>query len=350
MAELERAYRIMHKDALRPFVERLMAQMQVVAPQEHDTKFAYKPLARFEDMRLDYVRTLLPMKKVMFPQREPFLRFSLEGQPQAEAVTDGEPTALIGVHPCDAHAIWCLDTAFSDNHADPNYLARRSQMLIIGSDCMPDEYCFCASMGTHLPRHGYDLFLTDIGDKYTVEIATARGQQALAGAEGLAEPTAADFEAQDDSRRRKVEAMQERVNIEVSRLPLLLSGAWDSKVWQQEAERCYSCGSCNLVCSTCFCFDVLEEVTLDLKGGARERQWDSCMLEGFAKVASGENFRPTREGRLRHRLCRKMQYLFTRYGEVFCTGCGRCSQVCLVKIQPPKIINLLVEESAGRAV
>lgn len=324
--------------------------MKVVGPQEHDTKFAYKPLSRSDDLRLDHVRTLLPAKKVMFPQREALLEFSLGEQPQARAVIEDEPTALIGVHPCELHAIWCLDIAFSDNHADPNYLTRRSHTLIIGTDCLPDEHCFCVSMGTHVPRHGCDLFLTDIGDTYLVEIASKKGGQALADAGGLREPTEADFRALDDSRSRKVQAMQKHVNIEVTRLPLLLSASWDSAVWEQEAERCYSCGACNLVCDTCFCFDVTDEVRMDLKGGTRERQWDACMLEGFAKIASGENFRPERKDRLRHRLYRKLQYLFARYGQPFCSGCGRCDSVCLVKIDTVDIVNRLVEESVGRAV
>ena len=350
MAERERQHRTMAKAAWRPFVEGLMAEVQVIAPQAHDTKVAFQPLTRFEDMQLDYVRTLLPVKKVMFPQREAVLRFRLDDEPQVAAVIDGEPTAVIGVHPCDTHAIWCLDTAFRDNHPDPNYLARRSQLLIIGTECMPDEYCYCASMGTNVPRHGYDLFLTDIGDRYLVEIATGKGEGALARAEGLGEPTAADFQAQEDFRSRKVQAMTHQINIEVSRLPLLLSATWESKVWQQEAERCYSCGSCNLVCSTCFCFDVMDSVALDLKHGTREREWDACMLEGFAEVATGENFRPQPHQRLRHRIYRKMQYLFARYGQTYCSGCGRCNQVCLVKIDPAHIINMLVAESTGRAV
>ncbi|MBI5344370.1 MAG: 4Fe-4S dicluster domain-containing protein [Deltaproteobacteria bacterium] len=36
--------------------------------------------------------------------------------------------------------------------------------------------------------------------------------------------------------------------------------------------------------------------------------------------------------RLRHRFNRKFNYLTGRFGALFCTGCGRCSRACLMKI------------------
>jgi ferredoxin len=85
---------------------------------------------------------------------------------------------------------------------------------------------------------------------------------------------------------------------------------------------------------------------LNLKEGKRYRQWDSCMLQGFARVATGEDFRPTGPARLRHRLYRKGKYMLERWGELGCVGCGRCVQACLVDIASPvAAYNRLAEEA-----
>ena len=113
----------------------------------------------------------------------------------------------------------------------------------------------------------------------------------------------------------------------------------NSGFWEEHSEKCLACGSCVLVCPTCYCFDVKDDPNLSLEHGERIRTWDGCLLEDFAKVASGENFRPTRLSRYRHRYYKKGKYLFDRFGFVSCVGCGRCSSNCLPDIANP--VNLL---------
>ena len=90
-----------------------------------------------------------------------------------------------------------------------------------------------------------------------------------------------------------------------------------------------------MVCPTCVCFDVRDKIALNQLTGERYRRWDSCMFDTFAKVASGENFRPTGTERLKHRLYRKGKYMLERWGELGCVGCGRCVHACLVDIASP---------------
>ena len=130
---------------------------------------------------------------------------------------------------------------------------------------------------------------------------------------------------------------------------MVLASAAKSPVWEKQSEKCYSCGTCNLVCPTCYCFDVLDEMGLSLTEGDRVREWDGCMLEEFAEVAGDENFREDRSQRLRHRMYRKYSYLFTRYDVPFCCGCGRCARQCLVDIDPVGVINELIEAHGKEA-
>src|SRR4030042_549369 len=61
-------------------------------------------------------------------------------------------------------------------------------------------------------------------------------------------------------------------------LPKVLGRSYDHPVWEEKAQRCYSCGSCNLVCPTCYCFDVRDDVEWGLQKGRRYRGWGGRLL------------------------------------------------------------------------
>jgi ferredoxin len=191
-------------------------------------------------------------------------------------------------------------------------------------------------MGTSEAKSGHDLMLTDLGEAYFLDVATERGKELLAGAP-LTDATSADFARLQEVRTAKQAAFPKKFPFDTKYLPDILEESWDSLIWQATARRCFSCGSCNMVCPTCYCFDVFDEVDLTLQRGERKRRLDGCMLEGFARVAGGENFRPERADRLRHRIFRKGKYLMEKYGRPGCVGCGRCDRVCLVKISSQEI-------------
>jgi len=103
-------------------------------------------------------------------------------------------------------------------------------------------------------------------------------------------------------------------------------------VWEAIARRCFACGSCNTTCPTCYCWDVYDDVAVDLTKGCRVRRYDSCQLDPFAEVAGGENFRKDRSSRLRHRMFRKGKYILDQTGRSGCVGCGRCERACVADI------------------
>ena len=71
----------------------------------------------------------------------------------------------------------------------------------------------------------------------------------------------------------------------------------------------------------------------------------AILLEDFAAVGHGENFRGARIDRYRHRFYRKGQYLHRKYGDIACVGCGRCASACLPDIADPvDVYNTLKED------
>jgi ferredoxin len=291
---------------------------------------------------MDYPIALLSPKKYFFPQYDALLRYTLGAPVEIEPIVDAKPCIIVGAHPCDIAATWLLDAVFSDNEGDPNYLERRKRAILIGLDCNKpcDEYQFCLDMGSLSSRQGADLFLTDLGACYFVEVLTERGKGILDGTTHKARPAAAeDFAARQEIEEQKARAFHHKLPFDVKYLPEILDESYDSLIWEAIGRRCFSCGSCNLICPTCYCFDVQDDVELDLREAKRERRWDSCQLNEFAKVATGENFRERRGDRLRHRFFRKGKYILEDYGRMGCVGCGRCDRTCVAKISSVETYN-----------
>ncbi|RLC67343.1 MAG: Ni/Fe hydrogenase subunit beta [Chloroflexi bacterium] len=324
---------ILDKGALAPLVNALMADYRVVGPQAKGSKFVFGPITDPAQLRLDYNTTILPPKKVLQPQQERLATFGLQ-EPQVEPVIEAEPTVLLGVHTCDLHAIRLLDTVFSQDHPDAHYLERRRQTVIVGLECLEpcDENSFCKDMGTLTAEEGYDLHLTDLGPAYAVEVATEAGEELLARYGTANEAGEADIRRLNEVLSAKWPRFSYRLEFEAAELPSLLATAYEHPYWEELGERCLSCGSCTNVCPTCYCFNVLDEVNMVLTEGDRLRRWDSCQLDEFARVAGGENFRETRSARQRHRFMRKGRYIYERFGESGCVGCGRCIRTCVAKI------------------
>ena len=167
------------------------------------------------------------------------------------------------------------------------------------------------------------------------------------------EPTADDRRNLLRWAKIREEAYKKKLSTDIENMPLILSSAYDYRVWKELDERCFGCGSCNIVCPTCYCFDVQDRMNLDLNTGFRSRQWDGCLLEDFAEVAGGHNFRQSRASRNRHRFYRKFKYQMQRFGKSHCVGCGRCSRACLAEIKPIETLEKVlqfVEQEAQAAI
>ena len=300
-----------------------------------------------EELVLDYTFTTLPPKEAFFPPRQVLFEFKLTEPPQFDEQFDDTPFTLVGVHPCDLRALDQLDAAYGAEPAEACWAANRARARVIGVDCMPDEYCFCTSLGVNNARGSCDLFLTRIERGYLVEVHTEAGEEMLAHC-AHEEPTADDLRDAERWREEKVERVTASLDAPVEQLADVLEAGGLSEVWHEIAERCYSCGSCNITCPTCFCFDVKDEFELGLESGARVRTWDSCQLHDFALVAGGHNFRRLRWQRVRHRWQRKFLYLYRKFGTPYCTGCGRCSRACTADINMVDVSNQLIHHAARK--
>ncbi len=335
--------RILPKDQTPRFVERLLADYRVVGPVAKGPQFGFEPIQDPSELRLDYNISILPPKTALQPPTERIVTILLDGEPVVESHVEAVPTVLLGVHTCDLHAIPLLDRAFSADYPDAHYLERRRNTLIISLECLKpcDEHSFCKDMGTMSADDGYDLHLTDIGDAYAVEIGTEAGAALLEKYGPARPPSDGDTARLTETLSAKWPRFQKRLTFDAAELPALLATAYGHPVWKELGERCLACGSCTNVCPTCYCFNVTDSMELSRLAAVRLRSWDSCQLEEFARVASGENFREARAARQRHRMMRKGKYLRERFETTGCVGCGRCIRACLVHINIVDTFNAI---------
>ena len=84
-----------------------------------------------------------------------------------EATVYSEELTILGIHTCDIAGLQCLNMVFLDP-MDANYNIRKKKIMLIGLECNDycDAYASCGLMDTYLPNGGYDMFMTDLGDRF----------------------------------------------------------------------------------------------------------------------------------------------------------------------------------------
>ncbi|MCD6536486.1 MAG: 4Fe-4S dicluster domain-containing protein [Thaumarchaeota archaeon] len=251
-------------------------------------------------------------------------------------------TALFAVKPCDLASIKIMDNV-QGSLGDQYYLKLRKNLIIIVENCTdPGDNCFCATMGTGpQATTGFDIAFTRLKDGQVVfQPGSDTGIELL---------TELDLEPADtatvDLFRETISKAYEKASAPfiLRNLPDILEANIDSKVYDEVAERCLGCANCNMVCPTCFCFDIIDEPELD--GSAKRiRIWDGCHSYSYAEVAGG-NFRKSLSARYRHWILHKFVYWIRQFGTFGCVGCGRCITWCPAGIDIREVISNIVKEA-----
>lgn len=329
------------KEDIAKLVRHFQDKHQVVGPVAKEHQFGFEPIVDPTELRLDYTTSILPPVQHLYPNKERLLKYDRRNPGEGEIILEAEPMVLMGVHPCDLHSIQIVDEIMMEDPEDQNYMARREHTLIVGISCMKpcDEKILCFDKGTWKAESGYDLMLTDIGEAYILDIVSAKAEVAMEGFEAIGEASHEDRRVAQASESKAEKNFVKNLVMPIEGLEHYLKESYDDMIWEAQGGRCLSCGSCNIVCPTCYCFDTQDDIELDLCTGERCRTKDACQLNNFAVVAGGENFRNRAGGRLRHRIFRKEVYLHDKYLRSTCVGCGRCNRACVAGINLVDIYN-----------
>jgi Fe-S-cluster-containing hydrogenase component 2 len=299
-----------------------------------------------DGMYFDHVVGPHSLKRYLFPPRVTVLELERNGHgwethPGAQP---GQPIAVIGVRGCDLAALRVQDRVFlADRFVNTDYAARRAGLFVIAVACgRAASTCFCTSMGTGpAPGPGFDLALTELPTHFVMEVGSEAGAAVAAAATWSPCSNREVAEAQEVA-ARTAQAIEERgragPGVPGAGRCLDRRGLHDALIanlehprYEEVEQRCLSCGNCTMVCPTCFCATVEEVAELGGRKVKRERLWESCFTAEHSYMNSGLVRRST-QARYRQWLTHKLATWVDQFGEVGCTGCGRCITWCPVGI------------------
>lgn len=331
---------IITKDNLLKSLDSAISDYRMVAlTEKNDSRFVYDFVKSSAEIQFTYKPTTLSPKKFFFPQDETLLEYTNDGKVSAKI--EALPMVLFGIRPCDLNGIKILNEAFAYDHGDPNYLSKKELAVVIGIDCVKicDKDAFCFKVKSHEAKGAFDIMLYEAGNDYAIEVATEKGKNFIE--KYFITSKAKGDEIENFKKKKAASFDKEKPFNKLEQFPELFEHNKVHPIWDKEGTRCLSCGSCIMVCPTCYCFDVVDSLDLNLKKGRRIRKWDACMLSAFSTINNGENFRHSATARLHHRINRKFNYLMKKHGQSVCVGCGRCVRACLADISPRAIAEAI---------
>lgn len=342
-------FRTLAKEQFRLLLELILDSNEVIGPKrvattkENKPVHHYLPVTDLDQIDLEYQSTEFSAKTYFLPFKENLSTYRFDEKDWEQKIRYRiQPRAIVGLHACDINALIKLDKVIArDVYPSPYYISRRKNTFIVGIDHEPCDGGFCHSLGTNVVTHGFDLFLTDLGDRYFVAIGSDRGYTAIQKIESsdISESDKLDYIKE----RKRISSIFKRI-VNVHNLPNLLDIEFESEVWDKWGNRCLSCGSCAMVCPTCYCYGVKEDISMDFREGTKQKQLYSCNLVDFAEVAGGHNFRPDRTTRLKYRYYHQHRGFMEAYDEPKCVGCNRCGRTCIAGINPKDVIDELQAE------
>lgn len=334
---------ILTKPNALQFVGTLAGEMQVIAPRRMfggDTMFGL--VGTPTEIAWDYGHDLYPPKRFVLPPFEDMLRYRNGKDPSIEDVSNAPPQAIIGIRSCDVMAIRFQERFFESQIVDSNYKARADNTLLISLVCnkppKKECFCICCDAGPYLDA-GFDVQLTDLGDRFLYEIGSDKGQQATEPRSYLLSPA----QPEDLAERRRIElqadSLFETEAYFAKAMNFISADEVPDKIWEELGSTCFRCGACTNLCPVCTCYTV-DDVACHDGSFLRCRSWDSCQYSGFTREASGHNPRPTPGSRVQRRFYHKASYQYVmRDGKHGCVGCGRCEAGCLTNLGVPSVLK-----------
>ncbi|HUV03943.1 MAG TPA: 4Fe-4S dicluster domain-containing protein [Armatimonadota bacterium] len=336
---------VLKKTDVSKFFAGVAKEMRLVAPRYlfgGDVTFGV--VESPGEIAWDYGHVIYPPKRFLLPHYEDMFRYEC-GPPRRirlEAINEAPPQAILGIRSCDVSAIRFQEKFFGSPIVDPYYKARSDSTVLFSLVCnappKKECFCICCDAGPYL-NAGFDVQLTDLGDRFLYEIGSEKGTKATeAGASMLVKAGSDDI-----AERRRIEVQAdllfETTAYLAKAIDFISADEVPDEIWEELGSTCFRCGACTNLCPVCTCYTVDDRAEAD-GSFTRCRSWDSCQYAGFTREASGHNPRPTFGSRVQRRFYHKTSYPYImRDGRHGCVGCGRCISACLTKLGVPDVVK-----------
>ncbi|TET51738.1 MAG: hypothetical protein E3J58_01520, partial [Actinomycetota bacterium] len=188
-------YKALDKSAYQDFIKSLIADYQFIGPKKKDrATHDFVPIKDISELDTDYKRTTLPpAKKLLFPPNEELVSYKIGDEIVVEPVIEASEKILFGINAWDINGMNFMDKIFTTDFVDANYVSKRQKIIVIGMDSEPTDTNFSVSMEADYATEGFDLYMTELKDKYFVRVATAKGDELLTKYTDAGEASAEDF-------------------------------------------------------------------------------------------------------------------------------------------------------------
>lgn len=336
------------REGLRALARALAGSYDVYVPESASGDLVRLPAngdAEGGGIAWNAVRTPQSLKPFWMQPGKVLARWTPDGPRDGPAP---RPRAVFGAKACDLAALRVLDAVFRDHEfKEPSWCAARERNLIIAGDCTAcAESCFCTLLGQKpWAEEGFDLNLSPAEEGYVVEAGSDRGKALLEEHAGLLREATASRLAARQAAREEVEAALRQQNARwpvQDPLDVTVEKNLKTRIWGRLAATCVECNACNNVCPTCHCFLLFERKTAE--GAARVSQWDSCFHAGYARMAGGSTPRLQLTERFKNHYYHKFVAFPRNWGVTACTGCGRCIDACMGRIDKRECLHRLETE------
>jgi sulfhydrogenase subunit beta (sulfur reductase) len=317
-------YKCIKKEEWDKALEQLLLSFTIFATVKNDFGLDYELISQEDIERISYNRPkpATSLKNFFLPVRENVTATALSGK----------PAIILGVPNCDVEGLLLLDEIYLDKeYTDPFYKWRRDNTVLISSDCASvNEHCHCLSYNIKpYSVRNADISILYSGDQIVLRIMTEKGEELVQRMHSEITPADNDIISAVEREQKATEALLIAANIglpgynDTGKL-VNESGA---DIWKKYSSKCVSCGACVTICPTCSCF-----LLIDKSGFEKVKQMDGCQYPGFERVAGGEDPLFELHNRFRNRYMCKYVWRSRKFNSTACTGCGRCIDACIGKI------------------
>ncbi|MBM3702552.1 MAG: hypothetical protein FJW63_06155 [Actinobacteria bacterium] len=347
----------------------LFSEYDLYSPKGVEGGWTYQLLTKDNIAQISYEShkycSIDPLKIFFSPVKETVT----DNKEEEVSSKSSKKRVIVGLKSCDLAALSILDRVFlSEDFIDPFYKEKRENTILMSSDCLDaKESCFCTevggnpfpekdsgvtydsdykssiiSKGSLFQKQSFDLNLTLLDNEFLVEVGSEKGKRLIEANRTLFSEAKKEAVQKREEKREGMKAkVRERNKVFSSKVVKsfqdIIKAKDDSILWKELSEDCVECGACTNICPTCHCFLLIDSAQKEKF--FKDKTWDSCQFNGFARMAGGADPSDELWKRFRNRYLCKYSYKPENFGFLACTGCGRCIDACQGKIDKREVLN-----------
>ncbi len=317
-------YLTINKEEWDRAIERLLTSYIIYAAIDNGFGIDYELLDSINVKNISYNRAkpVTSLKSFFLPTKENVTSPNLSERQRV----------IIGAPNCDIQGLRLLDEIYLDkDFQDIFYKEKRENTVLVSFDCFEkQEHCHCTTYGIKPWAETIaDLSVILVDNQIIIRIITEKGEKFAKQFTYLQPLGESGLLSSVKESNKTAESLLNGANKglpDYKTTGVLIMGAHDD-IWKKYSSRCVSCGACATICPTCSCF-----LLIDKPGFEKIKQLDACQYPGFERVAGGEDSLFDLPGRFRNRYMCKYVWKPQKFIPIACTGCGRCIEACIGKI------------------